>query len=61
MQYGKNIEVTQTKTKTTIVIDHTKEFGESKSGKSITIATTGGNQKLENGITLGLNCYRKKD
>lgn len=58
--YGKNVQVTQTAKKITIEIDTTKEFGESKSGKSITIATTSGNAKLEHGLTLGLNCYKKK-
>ncbi len=57
----KNIDITQTSKKITIVIDTTKELGESKSGKSITVATTSGNQKLEHGLTLGLNLYRKKD
>jgi len=59
--YGKNVKVTQTAKKITIEIDATQEFGESKSGKSITVATTSGNAKLEHGLTLGLNCYKKKE
>jgi len=59
--YGKNVKVTQTAKKITIEIDASQEFGESKSGKSITIATTSGNARLENGLTLGLNCYKKKE
>lgn len=57
--YGQNVKVTQTKQKITIEIDPTKDFGLSKSEKSIRIASTNGNVKLENGLVLGLNCYRK--
>lgn len=37
-----------------------KQIGPSSSGKSTLIATTRGNQKLPNGMTLAVNCYRKK-
>ncbi len=42
-------------------IDITKEFGPSKSGKSITIASTEGNVSIpdHDEIKIGLNIYRK--
>jgi len=47
--------------KLTIEIDLSKELGESKSGKSIVIATTRGNKKLDGyekkNVMFGLNCY----
>ena len=42
-----------------IEIDLTKEFGASKSGKTITIASTRGNQKVEGtDAIIGLNVYK---
>lgn len=44
-------------------IDTNKRYGESKSGKSETIATTSGNVKVstpKGEITMGLNVYKKK-
>jgi hypothetical protein len=55
---GQNVKVTQTAKKITIEIDTTKEFGKSKSGKTISIASTRGNAKLENGLVMGLNLYK---
>ena len=44
-----------------IVIDKSKDFGASKSGKTTIIASTEGNQKVEGtDLILGLNCYRKR-
>ncbi|MFA7072994.1 hypothetical protein MBBA_2310 [Methanoculleus bourgensis] len=45
-----------------IRVDLTKDFGESKSGKSITIASTEGNVTVpgHEAIKIGLNVYRKK-
>ena len=45
----------------TITVDLSKEHGQSKSGKSTIIATTGGNVKLgeDGGIAFGLNVYKK--
>ena len=41
-----------------IKIDLTKDFGSSKSGKSITIASTQGNVPVGNdGMRLGINLY----
>ena len=43
------------------IIDYTKEFGLSSSGKSKTVASTRGNVTVEgtNGVVIGLNAYRK--
>ncbi len=42
-----------------IEIDLTKEFGLSKSGKTITIASTRGNQEIEGtDAVIGLNVYK---
>jgi len=44
-----------------IEVDVTKTFGPSKSGKTIIIASTEGNKKIDTPageIFLGLNCYR---
>lgn len=45
-----------------IVVDLSKDFGESKSGKSITIASTEGNISIpgNDDIKIGLNIYKKK-
>jgi hypothetical protein len=56
--HGNNVKVTQTKAKITIEIDATKEFGTSKSGKTIQVGSTRGNVKLDHGLVLGLNCYK---
>ncbi|MBC8431784.1 MAG: hypothetical protein H8D96_07665 [Desulfobacterales bacterium] len=45
-----------------IEIDLTMEFGLSKSGKTITIASTRGNQKIEGtDAVIGLNVYKYPD
>ncbi len=45
-----------------IEIDLTKDFGLSKSGKTITIASTRGNQKIEGtNAILGLNVYKYQE
>lgn len=56
----KNIEYKVENEKLIITIDLTKTFGESKSGKSIIVATTSGNVPVEgtDDIKLGLNCYK---
>ncbi len=58
----KNIEMTLNGDKLVITVDLTKDFGPSKSGKSITIASTEGNISLpeHEDIKIGLNIYRKK-
>ena len=59
----KNIEMTLNGDKLVITVDLTKDFGPSKSGKSITIASTEGNISLpeNDDIKIGLNIYRKKE
>jgi hypothetical protein len=55
-----NIKATVTGSTLTIVIDLSQTQGASKSGKSIIIATTSGNQAIAPGVMLGLNCYKKQ-
>jgi len=57
----KNIDMKVEGTILTITVDLSKEFGASSTGKSMTIASTEGNQSIPNfeGIKLGLNCYYK--
>jgi len=45
-----------------ITVDLTKEFGVSKTGKSITIASTEGNVSVpeREEVKIGVNVYRKK-
>ena len=50
--------------KLTITVDLTKDFGLSKSGKTIQIASTQGNQKISSDVgdvTIGLNVYKYKE
>jgi len=47
-------------TKLTIVVDLANNAGVSGSGKSIMIATSGGNVDVGDGVKMGLNIYRKK-
>jgi hypothetical protein len=54
----KNIDIETKGTTLTITIDLSKEFGRSKSGKTIIIATTGGNKEVADGVHMGLNIYK---
>ncbi|MDV2482056.1 hypothetical protein F8E02_08625 [Methanoculleus sp. Wushi-C6] len=58
----KNVDMTIEGSILTIRVDLAKEFGESKSGKSITVASTEGNVSVpeHEDIKIGLNIYRKK-
>jgi hypothetical protein len=58
----KNVDMAIEGNVLTIRVDLGKEFGESKSGKSITIASTEGNVAVpgHEDIKIGLNIYRKK-
>lgn len=63
MELGSNVTGEMDGNTLVLRIDITKRFGESKSGKSETIATTSGNVKVatpKGDITLGLNLYKKK-
>ena len=54
-----NIELKVDKNKLTITIDLTKEFGRSKSGKTIVVASTLGNKSIPGtNIHLGVNAYK---
>lgn len=54
----KNVDMKMDGKKLVITVDTAKTFGPSKSGKTIIIASTEGNQPM-NGVTVGLNVYRK--
>lgn len=56
-----NVEMKVVKNVLTLTIDLSKEFGRSKSGKTISIASTLGNQKIseEPETFVGVNVYRK--
>lgn len=58
----KNIEYKVDGTKLIITIDLAKEFGDSKSGKSVTVASTEGNVSVDGAkdVKLGINCYKPK-
>jgi len=57
---GTNVEYEVTKNILTVKVDLTKEFGPSASGKTIKIASSQGNVKI-NGTDaiMGLNVYKK--
>lgn len=56
----KNVEMKVDGTLLTITVDLSKEFGPSSSGKTIIIASTEGNQKVDGSdAVVGLNVYRK--
>jgi len=58
----KNVDMKLNENQLVITIDLTKDFGMSKSGKSVTIASTEGNISIpeHDDIKIGLNIYRKK-
>ena len=59
--YGKNVEIDVQKDKYVITIKKVdakaEPYGRSKSGKTITIGTTGGNVKLDDDTVIGINHY----
>jgi predicted membrane protein len=56
----KNVDMKVTGKKLTITVDLAKEFGRSKSGNSIIIASTMGNVSIPGNedVKIGLNIYR---
>ncbi|WP_342676897.1 hypothetical protein [Methanofollis sp. UBA420] len=58
----KNVDMKRDGDRLVITVDLSKDFGESKSGKSITIASTEGNVSVpgDEEVKIGLNVYRKK-
>jgi len=62
-QVGTNISYEVNKqNKLVITIDLAQEFGLSKSGKTVRIASTEGNKRMydskNNSFMIGLNCYK---
>ncbi len=59
----KNVEMKVEHGKLVITVDLATELGPSASGKSVIIATTGGNVDVPEApdIKIGLNVYRKKE
>ena len=57
---GENVEVKVAGGKATITIDLNHRGGTSASGKTVRVATTGGNQRIPGtDVILGLNAYVK--
>ncbi|NVO66829.1 hypothetical protein [Methanofollis tationis] len=58
----KNVDMKVEGDRLVITVDLSQEFGASKSGKSITIASTDGNVSVpgHEEIKIGVNVYRKK-
>jgi hypothetical protein len=54
-----NIKMSQKGNILTVEIDISKRFGTSSSGKSTSVASTGGNVSLPDApdVKLGINCY----
>lgn len=57
----KNVEVKVENGKAIITVDLSKSYGPSSTGKSIIVASTEGNQRLEGKIMMGLNVYKKNE
>lgn len=55
----KNIKVKNADEALTLTVDLKVNQGQSKSGKSIIIATSSGNKEIAPGVYMGLNIYRK--
>ncbi len=59
----KNVQLKVAGDKLTITVDLSKDFGLSRTGKSVTVATTSGNKQLTKkpGTYVGLNVYKYQD
>ena len=55
-----NVQIEVNDNKAVITIDLSKDFGPSKSGKTIVVATTRGNVPIPGAETvrIGINCYK---
>ena len=64
-EHGDNVNAEIKGNKLLIEIDISKDYGPSKSGKTVTIASTRGNVKLQDAdgkaIVIGINCYKKPE
>ena len=60
MMVGQNVELQVKDGKLVITVDLSKTFGTSSSGKSVIIASTGGNVSVpgQESVKVGLNIYR---
>lgn len=58
IQLGENVTATVSGNTLTITVDISKDYGWSSSGKTKTVASTGGFQKIA-GVMVGLNVNRK--
>ena len=58
-----NIQIEVKDNKAIITIDLSKDFGPSKSGKTIVVATTRGNVPIPGAENsrIGINCYKYSD
>ncbi len=56
-QVGRNVEYSIKGTKLTIEIDLAAETEPSKSGKTLIVASTGGNKSIGD-VVIGLNAYK---
>ena len=57
---GDNVTATIEGDILTLEVDLSEEGSPSASGKSVVLGSTRGNVTLDNGVTLGLNVYRKR-
>jgi hypothetical protein len=55
----KNVEIRLEGKIMNIIVDMSKTFGPSKSGKTVIVASTEGNQAVDD-VVIGLNVYKKK-
>jgi hypothetical protein len=62
MKDANNIKIEENGDILTITVDLSKDFGPSKSGKTISIASTLGNKKLSSHpeIAMGVNVYKTR-
>lgn len=56
---GENVTAVRDGDKLVLTVDLSAAGRRSESGKSIVLASTRGNQRLEDGTTIGLNVYRR--
>ena len=55
----KNVDIHVNGNTLTVTVDLSKNFGPSNSGKTQIVATTEGNAKITDNISMGLNVYKK--
>jgi len=56
-----NVEMKIEGKKLIVTVDLSKDFGPSKSGKSISVASTHGNRTVQGDIKMGLNVYKSRN